>query len=120
MPVYFQSVLDASPIGSGVDLLPTALIVAPFAFLGSSSTQFLKRYIPSNVLGWIFSLVGFILLSLLKVDSTKGEWVGYQLIKGIGSGLTVCTTITNIFSSFIIIYRSSFPEHFSQCWHHSQ
>ena len=89
MPVYFQSVLDASPIGSGIDLLPTAVIVAPSTFLGSSSTKYFKRYVPANIIGWIFSIVGFVLFALLKNGRSKAEWVVYQLIKGIGSGLSV-------------------------------
>lgn len=48
-----------------------------------------KRYVPVNFIGRIFSLAGFITLSFLKADSSTGEWVGFQIIAGIGTGVIV-------------------------------
>ncbi|KAJ7743512.1 iron permease [Mycena maculata] len=74
LPVYFQACFDATPIRSGVDMLGTALVVAPFALIAGILVQVLSRYIPSNVAGWILTMIGFGLLSMLTADATLGQW----------------------------------------------
>jgi len=87
LPVYFQACLNASPIQSGVDGLPNALLIAPFSFICAVWIRISKRYRMPNAVGWMFTIVGFGLLSLLKGDSTKPQWVGYQVLVSIGTGL---------------------------------
>ena len=87
--MYFQAVKGASPIKSSVDFLPSALIVAPFALTCGIIVQITNKYRPVNAVGWIFTVVGFGLLSLLKVDSSIGKWAGFQVVAGIGTGLIV-------------------------------
>ena len=48
-----------------------------------------NKYRPANLLGWVVTTVGFGLLSLLKADSTTGQWVGYQIFAAIGTGMIV-------------------------------
>jgi len=93
MPVYFQSVLEAGPIKSGIDMLGVALIMAPFALMCGISIQVLKRYLPANYAGWIVSIIGFGLLSLLKADSSTGKWVGFQLLAAAGTGFIYAGTL---------------------------
>lgn len=91
MPVFFQASLDSSPLRSSVQTLPTALIISPFALVSGMMVKFLGRYYPSNILGWIFTIVGFGLLSLLKADSPTSQWVGYQVMAAAGTGMIVST-----------------------------
>ncbi|KAH8827537.1 major facilitator superfamily domain-containing protein [Flagelloscypha sp. PMI_526] len=93
LPVYFQAVLGASPIGSGVDILPTALIIAPMALANGVFTQIYQRYLLGNYIGWITSVVGFGVLSLLRANSSTGQWIGYQFIVAIGTGFVFAGTV---------------------------
>ncbi|KAJ7595489.1 major facilitator superfamily domain-containing protein [Mycena floridula] len=93
LPIYFQASFGASPIRSGVDMLPTAFLIAPFAIVAGAMTQISNRYRPANYLGWGLSMVGFGLLSLLKADSSTGSWVGYQIVAGAGTGLLFASTV---------------------------
>jgi len=87
LPVYFQACLNALPIRSGVDGLPNAFLVAPFAFVCGVWIKVTHHYRIPNSVGWILTIVGFGLLSLLKGNSTTGQWVGYQILVSIGTGL---------------------------------
>jgi len=48
-----------------------------------------NKYRPANLLGWVVTIIGFGLLSLLKADSTTGQWVGYQIVASMGTGMIV-------------------------------
>ena len=80
LPVYFQACKGASPLRSSVDYLPTALVVAPFAFVSGAVVQIFQKYRWVNVVAWSLSLIGFGLLSTLDANSPTGHWVGYQII----------------------------------------
>ncbi|KAJ7595480.1 iron permease [Mycena floridula] len=93
LPIYFQASFGASPIRSGVDMLPTAFFIAPFAIVAGAMTQISHRYRPANYFGWGLSMVGFVLLSLLRTDSSTGSWVGYQIVAGAGTGFLYASTV---------------------------
>ncbi|KAG8879361.1 hypothetical protein FRB98_005697 [Tulasnella sp. 332] len=86
LPVYFQAVKLQSPIRSGVTTLGVASLNAPGALmLGASITRF-KRYRPQNAISWMVFMVGLGLLSLLRADSAKSSYIGYQILVGMGMG----------------------------------
>ncbi len=89
LPVYFQATLGASPIGSGVDGLPTALIIAPCALFAGVTVHVMKKYRPVILTGWILTIVGFGLLSLLRANNSVAQWVGYQIVAAVGVGMLV-------------------------------
>ncbi|KAH8814688.1 iron permease [Flagelloscypha sp. PMI_526] len=93
MPIYFQAVLSASPIRSGIDSLPTALLIAPMALFNGIAVQLTQRYLPGNYIGWILTVTGFGILSMLKVDSSTSEWIGYQIVVAAGVGILYNATI---------------------------
>ncbi|CAG8885677.1 unnamed protein product [Penicillium egyptiacum] len=47
------------------------------------------RYRPLQPAGLALMIIGFGLLTLLDVDSNTGEWVGYQLLGALGTGLAL-------------------------------
>ncbi|KAH9951826.1 MFS general substrate transporter [Amylocystis lapponica] len=93
LPVYFQACFSASPIRSSVDFLPTTLFVAPSAMTAGIVVQLTGKYRPPNIVAWVFQMIGFGLLSMLKADSTTAKWVGYQIIPAIGIGLPFAATV---------------------------
>lgn len=89
IPVYFQVCLGASPIHSAVDVLATALVIAPWALICGVVVQVAGAYRPMNILGWVFTILGFGLLSMLRSDSSKEKWVFFQFICSAGIGILV-------------------------------
>ncbi|KAJ7040778.1 MFS general substrate transporter [Mycena alexandri] len=89
LPVFFQACFGASPIRSAVDLLPTALLIAPFALVAGTVVTLSKNYRVVNWMGWVAFLIGFGLFSTLREDSSAGKWVGYQIVTSIGAGMLV-------------------------------
>ncbi|KAH8669583.1 major facilitator superfamily domain-containing protein [Tricladium varicosporioides] len=93
LPVYFQGVLRSSPTRSGVQLLPTAIVLFPFAIIAGLYTTKTGRYKPPQILGWVFMNIGLGLLSLLDESSPAAAWAGYQIIIAIGSGLIITPSL---------------------------
>ncbi|KAH8818714.1 iron permease [Flagelloscypha sp. PMI_526] len=93
LSIYFQAVLSASPIRSGVDILVTSLMITPMAIANGVYVQVFQRYRDGNYAGWVLSIIGFGVLSLLKADSTTGQWVGYQMVSGAGVGILFAATV---------------------------
>ncbi|KAI0804931.1 major facilitator superfamily domain-containing protein [Xylaria sp. FL0064] len=86
LPIYFQAINDASPLLSGVYLLPTIL---PQLVTAASSGLIISKIGYVMPLGFFSSTVLSVasgLYSLLQPGSPKGEWIGFQVIDGIGSG----------------------------------
>ncbi|CAI7632913.1 unnamed protein product [Penicillium bialowiezense] len=89
LPVYFQAVLGASPSRSGVQLLPTILFMIPGAIAGGTLLSKFGRYRPLQHAGLALMVIGFGLLTLLSENSNTGQWVGYQLVGALGTGLAL-------------------------------
>lgn len=81
--------MEATPLRSSVQMLPTALIISPFALIGGILVKVFNKYRPPMVMGWLFIIVGFGVLTLLKADSPTSQWVGYQVLVSIGLGIIV-------------------------------
>lgn len=91
LPVYFQAVLGASPITSGIDALPTSLFISLSALVAGILVQVTKRYRLINLLGWIITIAGLGVLSLLRGHELVGRWVGFQFVAAAGTGIIVST-----------------------------
>lgn len=89
MPVFFQACKGASPVRSSVETLPIALVMAPFAMFSGIVIKVTRTYRPVNLLGWILSIVGFVVLTLLRPDSSTAQWVGFQFLMSTGNGIIV-------------------------------
>ncbi|KAF2009827.1 multidrug resistance protein fnx1 [Aaosphaeria arxii CBS 175.79] len=86
LPLYFQAVLGATPILSGVYLLPTAISLS---FLSAFTGIFIRKtgqYLPCIWFGFIFMTIGFGLFIDLGPRSSWAKIIIYQIIGGIGVG----------------------------------
>ncbi|KAG8903877.1 hypothetical protein FRB99_002613 [Tulasnella sp. 403] len=92
LPVYFQGALLQGPIHSGVSIFGNSFTIAPFAMIAGASVAVFKVYQPQNFVGWALMTIGVGLLSLLRASTSKGEWVGFQLIEGVGMGILYSVT----------------------------
>lgn len=89
VPIYFQAVKGTTAMGSGIHMIP--LIVANVITLlatGFLSSK-LGHYVPFFWGCSIVSSIGCGLITTWSVASPAGEWIGYQIIAGIGTGLAL-------------------------------
>ncbi|KAI5463622.1 major facilitator superfamily domain-containing protein [Mariannaea sp. PMI_226] len=87
LPLWFQAVQGATAIESGVRNLPMLLGVVLFAMISGAAVTVWGYYTPFMVAGAILMAVGYGLLSTLRPSTGAGEWIGYQIIAGVGVGV---------------------------------
>ncbi|KLP14557.1 Uncharacterized protein LW94_6523 [Fusarium fujikuroi] len=87
IPIYFQSVHNASPTSSGVRNLPLILAVTFATIISGGLVTATGFYQPLLIGGAALATVGAGLLYLLDVDTSTGKWIGYQIIAGVGWGV---------------------------------
>ncbi|OJD32107.1 major facilitator superfamily protein [Diplodia corticola] len=93
LPVYFQVLLEASPLRSGVDLLAIVIPLMPAGIAGGITIAVTGRYKPTMVGGYALLSIGAGLLTTLDANSTTAEWVVFQVIAGAGGGLALTATL---------------------------
>ncbi|KAI0896126.1 efflux pump [Annulohypoxylon nitens] len=96
LPIYFQAINNVTAMLSGVYLLPTILPQLVMAGLSGVLLQKMGFIIPIAVVGTVFLSLGSGLYSLLQPDSSTGDWVGFQILAGVGSGLSMQLAIISI------------------------
>ncbi|KAI9059060.1 iron permease [Trametes sanguinea] len=122
LPVYFQACLGTSALQSSVNFLPVALVIAPFAVVAGLVVKAMNRYRPLNIAGWIISIVGFGLMSLLKADSPPARWIPFQLVMSVGTGIIYTSTVFPILAPLPVSRNAAalaffvFCRTFSQTW----
>jgi hypothetical protein len=90
-PIYFQSVKNTSAKDSGVYMLPLCLSSAISTLAAGWITSKIGYYVPFMWIGAPILATGAGLYQLIRVHSLASEWIGYQIVSGIGYGL--CTQI---------------------------
>ncbi|MCJ1391059.1 hypothetical protein MMC18_003920 [Xylographa bjoerkii] len=85
LAIYFQSVLDNTPLESGVHMLPTTLSMLLSIVTAGGLTQATGYYLPMAIIGPCISAIGYGLLSTLSPTTSTARWVGYQILYGVGS-----------------------------------
>lgn len=86
MPFYFQAVKGTSAEGSGIRIIAYLVSNTIASIVVGSSITIFGYYTPFMWVGAAAYCVGCGLLYTLKVSSSAGQWIGYQLLAGIGSG----------------------------------
>ena len=86
LPLYFQAVLDASPILSGVYLFPFVLSLSFVSVAGGIFIKKTGKYLPPIWFGMLFMTIGFGLYIDLPVGRTWGRIFPFQIIAGLGVG----------------------------------
>ncbi|KAF7165706.1 hypothetical protein CNMCM5623_009806 [Aspergillus felis] len=89
LPIFFQAGQGQSPSESGIRTLPTVLTTSIFSFVGSILLGKVGFYQPFLMLGAMFVTVGTGLIYTMGPDATAGQYIGYQVLAAIGSGLVI-------------------------------
>ena len=96
LPLYFQSLKNASPTGSGVNMLPTSIAAMPFAIGAGIALSKLGKYKPIMFIGCICLAISFGLFSMLDANCTTAFWIGIQFLEAAGVGILLPTTLPAI------------------------
>ena len=93
LPVYFQAVLLTSPTTSGVNMLPTVLIMVPLSAISGAMLSKLGRYKPFHYTGFATLALGIGCFITLNASSPVVAWVLVQIVAAIGAGLVLSTLL---------------------------
>ncbi|CAI6332180.1 unnamed protein product [Periconia digitata] len=86
LPLYFQAVLGATPILSGVYLLPTAVSLSIVSALTGIFIKRTGQYLPCIIFGFVLLTAGFGTFIDLTPNSSWSKIIIYQIIAGMGVG----------------------------------
>lgn len=89
LPIYFQSIKEASPFMSGVYMLPGILSQLVIGISGGFLAQKVGYYLPFAVVGAVVAAIANGLLSTMGPYTSTAKWAGYQIIMGVGRGLSM-------------------------------
>lgn len=87
LPIWFQAVQGTTAVQSGIKNLAMIIPVVIFSMVAGGIITTWGYYVPFMIACAAITAVGSGLLTLLKVDSGPGEWIGYQIVFGVGLGL---------------------------------
>ncbi|TBU22577.1 MFS general substrate transporter [Dichomitus squalens] len=93
-PTYFQGAKAASPLRSGLYILPAALFLSPSAIVQGIVISKTGRYRLVNIIGWCAMLLGMGLLTLLKESTPVAVTIPMQIIVAVGFGFLYATTFS--------------------------
>ncbi|KAG6820549.1 hypothetical protein H0H93_015434 [Arthromyces matolae] len=86
-PTWFQAVQGASPVTAGLHFMPWAVAISGFAIVGGIVVAKIGKYKIVNLVAWCILLLGMGLLITLKLDTSIGLVILYELIMGVAGGL---------------------------------
>ncbi|KAK3301903.1 major facilitator superfamily domain-containing protein [Chaetomium strumarium] len=87
LPIYFQAVMGASPLTSGVYLLPSVLSQVLGVVVSGFLVQRTGYVVPYALASAAIAAVGTGLFSLFSPTTSTGMWVGIQILAGVGRGI---------------------------------
>lgn len=103
MPLFLQSVLEASPLRSGVLLLPLIVTGAIFGVFCGVIIHRTGRFREIMWVGSFFMCLGYGLFISFDASTSTGRVVGFQMIAGLGQGI--------LFEAPLIAIQSQVEQH---------
>ncbi|KAL6168972.1 hypothetical protein ACJQWK_05332 [Exserohilum turcicum] len=89
LPFYFQAIKGTSAEESGIRTIAYLVSITCSSIVIGSLITIVGWYAPFMWFGSAIFAVGAGMLYTLKVGSPAGQWIGYQILAGIGAGAGV-------------------------------
>lgn len=89
LPIYFQSIKSASAAQSGIRNLPLILAISLLTIFSGGLITATGHFGSLMVIGSALATVGSGLICTLDIDTGSGNWIGYQIVAGVGLGLAL-------------------------------
>lgn len=87
LPIYFQSIDNRSPVGSGVANIPLIALFSVATFASGRAITKTGIAAPYLAASSVIVTISAGLLFTLDIGTSKGKWVGYQILAGFGYGM---------------------------------
>ncbi|ETI26930.1 hypothetical protein G647_10029 [Cladophialophora carrionii CBS 160.54] len=87
LPLYFQSVKEASPLRSGVLLVPLIVATAGTGVINGVIIHRTGQYRPSMWIGTVLMTLGTGLFVSMDAHTSTASIIGFELVEGVGAGL---------------------------------
>ncbi|KAJ5871570.1 uncharacterized protein N7529_003923 [Penicillium soppii] len=95
LPIYFQSVYNSSPIGSGVKMLALIIPLTLASIVQGFALSKIGIVPLFWVIGGVLATVGTGLFYTFDTETSAGRWIGYQIIVGFSIGCTFQIAMSN-------------------------
>jgi MFS family permease len=89
LPIWYQAIRGDSAIISGVNMIPYFAVNAFFSLLAGIFVSTIGYVTPPAVIGSAIGTIGLGLLTLMNVNTTTAQWVGYEILASAGFGLSI-------------------------------
>ncbi|KAF2001331.1 putative efflux pump antibiotic resistance protein [Amniculicola lignicola CBS 123094] len=106
LPIYFQSVDNASAINSGVRNLPMVIAVSLGSIVSGGVSSKTGHAAPWYIFGSAFVTISCGLIYTLDIGTSSGKWIGYQILAGFAYGSAWQTSV-------VLVQAFSAPEDIS-------
>ncbi|CAG8908672.1 unnamed protein product [Penicillium egyptiacum] len=95
LPIYFQSVYNSSPIGSGVKMLALIIPLTLAAIVQGYALSKIRVVPLFWIIGGALGTIGCGLFYTFDTETSVGKWIGYQIIVGLSTGWTFQIAMSN-------------------------
>ncbi|KAK7402588.1 hypothetical protein QQX98_011659 [Neonectria punicea] len=106
LPFYFQAVKGVNPQVSGINILPYGVTISIATLISGTLMTLSGYYVPFMWLGAAIFTVGGGLFYTLSESSSLAQWFGYQVLSGVGYGVTVQVPI---FAIQVVLTAADIP-----------
>ncbi|KAJ6010258.1 hypothetical protein N7499_004340 [Penicillium canescens] len=95
LPIYFQSVYNSSPIGSGLKMLALIIPLTLAAIVQGFALSKIGIVPLFWIIGGFLGTVGCGLFYTFDTETSAGKWIGYQILVGFSAGWTFQIAMSN-------------------------
>ncbi|CAG8957742.1 hypothetical protein HYFRA_00000080 [Hymenoscyphus fraxineus] len=88
LPIYFQVVSGVSASQSGIRNLPLIIAVVIGTIASGAAISATGHYVPWLIGGSVIATIGAGLIYTLDIGTSSGKWIGYQVLAGLGLGVS--------------------------------
>lgn len=98
LPIYFQSIKDTTPIGSGVRMLATIIPLTITAIIQGPALAKIRVAPIFWVIGGALASIACGLFYTMNEQTGIGKWIGFQIIAGVGVswGFQTATAVAQV------------------------
>lgn len=87
LPIWFQAIKYATPVHSGMMILPSLLALVVSSLFAGVFTKKTGYYAPMMIASSVVMPIGVGLFTTFTPETGHAKWIGYQILFGFGLGL---------------------------------
>lgn len=89
LPLYFQAILNASPISSGIHMLPLIIAMTLFSIIAAGFITKVGMPMYVMIIGATLSCIASGMVHTFWLDTPASKWIGYLVLLGFGYGFVL-------------------------------